>query len=282
MSKKCNICGSSVGILSGNKGYVTKDNAIICSNCFHQVFNNINKNHYMQGWAYNHTIQEFKDLLSSHKKYDLEAIEKERLANLDKQRELDRQKTIEIKNKAKKSTNCYYYDDYYFDNNQQKIVANGITSPAYYYENYSDVVSYTPINNGHNENKKHGITRAVVGGALLGGIGAVVGATTGGKHYEYIDKLAIQIGFKDDKQIIINFITKKTKAKKAEKQINEFNNLCTLLDGIIAKNNHQEVQNVNVVNNDPAGQLRKLKLLVDEGIISEEEFEAKKKQILGI
>lgn len=34
--------------------------------------------------------------------------------------------------------------------------------------------------------------------------------------------------------------------------------------------------------NDPADQLRKLKSLVDEGIISKEEFEAKKKQILDI
>lgn len=46
---------------------------------------------------------------------------------------------------------------------------------------FSDIVSYTPIEEGHNQTKKHGITRAVVGGAIAGGAGAIVGAVTGGK-----------------------------------------------------------------------------------------------------
>lgn len=49
-----------------------------------------------------------------------------------------------------------------------------------------------------------------------------------------------------------------------------------------AQQNYINKQNVSVQSLDEADQIRKFKSLLDDGIITEEEFEAKKKQLLGL
>lgn len=50
----------------------------------------------------------------------------------------------------------------------------------------------------------------------------------------------------------------------------------------VAQQNYINKQNVSVQPLDEADQIRKFKSLLDDGIITEEEFEAKKKQLLGL
>lgn len=144
---------------------------------------------------------------------------------------------------------------------------------------YSDVVSYTPINEGHGSIKKHTVTRAVTGGIIAGGIGAAIGASTGGKQYQYVDKLGVTISFYDGSSLPIPLITTETKKNSFTSNIlyQVFDKLCSLLDSIIVSNQNNDASSSNGINN-----LKQLKQLVDEGVITQEEFEIKKKQILGL
>ena len=145
---------------------------------------------------------------------------------------------------------------------------------------YSDVVSYTPINEGHGSIKKHTVTRAVTGGLIAGGIGAAIGASTGGKQYQYVDKLGVNISFSDGNTLPIPLIITETKKNSFTSNVlyQVFDKLCSLLDSILASN-----QNVNGDNySNGINDLKQLKKLADDGVITQEEFEAKKKQILGL
>ena len=51
---------------------------------------------------------------------------------------------------------------------------------------------------------------------------------------------------------------------------------------MLFRSQRQQISNSPVSVRSDAGELRKFKQLMDEGIISEEEFEKKKKQILGL
>lgn len=175
------------------------------------------------------------------------------------------------------------YGSFYFDSIDKKIIQLGSFTKLYSVVLYADIISYTPVDRGHNEKKKHGLLRAATGGVLLGPAGAVIGAVTGGKNFGYVDELGVNISLKNGHSISIKFIKETTKqgilTDGAYKQCNE---LCALLDSIIAENNRQPDISNNQSSEDIAEQLRKLKSLVDDGILTQEEFETKKKQLLRI
>ena len=168
---------------------------------------------------------------------------------------------------------------YYFDDADQKIVSLQILPPKYEEILYSDITGYTPIEKGHSKNKKHGIARAVTGGVLFGGVGAIVGAATGGKDFDFIDRLSLTIHAMEGRSITLNFVTKETKVnKKTNALYEQFYDVKALLDGLLA-DRPAETKTASV---DDMDQIRKLKGLLDDGIITQAEFDAKKKDILGI
>ena len=182
------------------------------------------------------------------------------------------------------------FGKYLFDDTRRQILRKKsfLFDPEFY--NYSDIISYRINQQGHNENKKHGITRALVGGALAGGVGAIVGATTGGKQTDYIDHLGIIVNLKNGNNFEIVFIRKideiKSNSFTARSIISDVNSLISLLDAIIAKN--QSLANTTISSNNQAkvdstaDEIRKYKKLADDGIITQDEFSAKKKQLLGL
>lgn len=172
----------------------------------------------------------------------------------------------------KKNNNVQSFSDVYFDNDTKQILYVRMGMVGKY--SYSDIVSYIPINEGHGSIKKHTVTRAVTGGIIAGGIGA----STGGKQYQYVDKLGVTISFCDGSSLPIPLITTETKKNSFTSNIlyQVFDKLCSLLDSIIASNKNVNNENSNINN------LKQLKQLVDEGVITQEEFEIKKKQILKI
>lgn len=143
--------------------------------------------------------------------------------------------------------------------------------------NFSDVASFTPIDKGHGEIKKHGITRSLVGATLAGPLGAIVGAVTGGKNFEFIDQLSIDITFNDNNHVLMEFIKQPNKAKRLKNELESFAEACSILDKITSERENNAITTDNGIND-----LKKLKELADNGIITQEEFEAKKKQILGL
>ncbi len=167
------------------------------------------------------------------------------------------------------------------DKRKEVLIKKALLDKRYFVYPYKEIVGYKPIINGKSIKKHHGVTRAIVGGALLGGAGAIVGAVTGGKQYGTVNKLAISIFFKDNKQFEINFLNSETKTDSfTYKTFQEsFNLLANKLESIISINNANLSSSKTI---SYADEISKFKALLDEGTITQEEFDAKKKQILGL
>ena len=130
-----------------------------------------------------------------------------------------------------------FFDGIYFDNCQQKIISNRLTK---WVKKYNDVISYTPIYKSHYEQRKHSIMRVIAGDLLLGFAGVAMGVLANGKAIEIIDELSIIIGFNDNTQLTLDLITKPTPKQNAINELNIFNSLCTLSQGLVHRNMHKE------------------------------------------
>ncbi len=132
-----------------------------------------------------------------------------------------------------------------------------------------------------------GVGRAIVGGALFGGVGAIVGGSTGHKQKVTCSKLQIKITMNnmDIPIVYINFIESETKKdgalyKQLYTQAQEALSLLSIIAESNKSNTNSAVEQQN--NLSVADEILKFKQLLDSGIISQEEFDAKKKQLLGL
>lgn len=148
---------------------------------------------------------------------------------------------------------------------------------------YDDILDFELLENG-GATIHGGLGRAITGGVLFGGIGAIVGGTTGQRTSNpTCVSLKIKITLKDmlTPTEYINLITTETPKnstlyQKCEKQAQEILSLLQIMcESNKAQQNTTATQSV-------ADEIVKLKQLLDSGIITKEEFEAKKKQLLGI
>lgn len=136
-----------------------------------------------------------------------------------------------------------------------------------------------------------GVGRAVVGGVLFGGVGAVVGGMTGKKKSKkVVETLVLKINLNDldFPCIMVPYINKsmKTTDNNYKKAYGAAQESISCLELIIDIMNKQQTavpaQQQQQAQDDPVEQVKKLKELMDAGILSGEEFEAKKKQLLGL
>lgn len=127
-----------------------------------------------------------------------------------------------------------------------------------------------------------GIGRALVGGALTGGIGALLGGLTKKKKKKrYITSLNLQIRYKFNEEVqtsILSFIRGKTKVKSAvhRKAVNDSELALLILDDIAGAKEEAKISA------SPADELLKYKELLDMNAITPEEFEEVKKKLLDI
>lgn len=147
---------------------------------------------------------------------------------------------------------------------------------------YSDILDFELLEDGESVSQG-GLGRALVGGALFGGAGAIVGGVTGKKKSKgFCTSLRIKITLKDIDNPVeyIDFITTKTKKdgflykdfyNQAQECLSVFQLIC----------DQQEGSDSSVPVGSNADEIRKFKELFDEGIITQEEFNAKKKELLG-
>jgi len=274
MSKTCAICGNKIGSFS-RKIYTT-DHKHICMDCFDKVFSNTSSNN-MLYWQTHHSLSDFQKLLNENKHIDLKEYVK--------QAKSDNKQDFEENRKIFFDHNAQTFEHVRFDSVDKKVMQDKTMLSEFFIAPYSDIIGYTPIERGHSKNKKHGITRAVVGGVIAGGVGSIVGAATGGKQLEYVDQLGVDIELKNNVHISVMFIKQETKQNFIIKtSYNQYYRICSLLDGILSENSHNTVQKVEASNpkDTIATQIRDLKELADEGILTEEEFNIKKKQLLGL
>lgn len=136
-----------------------------------------------------------------------------------------------------------------------------------------------------------GLGRAFVGGVAFGGVGAIVGAATGKKTTKkQITQLILKININNLETpcIMIPYIISPTKttSKEYKEAFNTSHQVMSALNVITnQKENSQEEQENETINTDIIDEfetIKKLKELLDMGIISDQEFETKKKEILNL
>lgn len=240
-----------------------------------------------QQYAKKHVAKYDIDKINNQRILDAKKIsaEKEKIQNSKKDYANEVYAQIEAPFKADyKNNEADKIGRYYFDPKQKAILkAKTKMFIDYKVYHFADIVGYVPIERGHNKNKKHGITRSVVGGAIAGGVGAIVGASTGGKQYDYIDRLGVQISFKDNDSIELLMIRTETDRNgfTAKMEYKTYYKICSLLDGIINDNRIAKQQNTsNQAKTSVADEIAKYKKLLDDGAITQEEFDEQKAKLL--
>lgn len=147
--------------------------------------------------------------------------------------------------------------------------------------NFNEVIDYELVVNDNTVKGKGAFSRAVAGGLLFGGVGAVAGASTA-KRVTVVTALYINVYLKDGTLERINFINTATKTDSftyntmkdcAEKA-------SALFTAMIADNESKNASPASAIS--AADEIAKYKKLLDDGAITEEEYNAKKKQLMGI
>ena len=152
---------------------------------------------------------------------------------------------------------------------------------------YDQISDYDLLEDGSSI-MRGGLGRAVIGGFLFGGAGAVVGAATRNSK-SLCTRLQIKLTVKDydqpaffitliDSEVSKSGLTYQTYIQQAESIISKLQLI--MEEKQTSSNENQTSKETSFMNT--ADQIRSFKALLDEGIITQEEFEAKKKQLLGI
>lgn len=149
---------------------------------------------------------------------------------------------------------------------------------------YKDILDCELLEDGDSLTKG-GLGRAVAGGLLFGGVGAIVGGATGRrKTKSVVTSLKVKITVKNAQEPAVyipliktttktNSFTYKALAKSAQDIV------ATI--AVIMDENRDASADAGVQNT-AADEIRKYKQLLDEGVITEKEFADKKKQLLGL
>ena len=254
MAKECLVCGKSMGALTGK---VAVADGHVCVDCWKKAGMDTSVETLMTGKQYSGET--------------LRAIFENRKNNQSLIDNFQPTKTI----------GALSFDD----NTMSFIVEKSKKSKDLY--RYNQIVDFELLEDG-NSITKGGIGSAVAGGLLFGGVGAVVGSVAGGKKTKATCKsLQIKITLRDSpKQTeYIQYIFGETKTSgfiyKTAFQ--------SAQDAMSALQLAIEKANANIADEAPiqqpisgADEILKYKSLLDAGIITQEEFEAKKKQLLGL
>ena len=156
---------------------------------------------------------------------------------------------------------------------------------------YDEIIDYELSENG-NTVTKGGIGSAMVGGALFGGVGAIVGGVYGKKSQTEIKSINLHISLCNPyiQSLDIEFITPGMIVKSGDTLHKSYqktaNNVIAILDGMCreVELEQQKSAPTTVQTSSPsvADEIMKFKQLLDCGAITQEEFDAKKKQLLGL
>lgn len=261
-TENCPICGTPTGAFS--KSSAKFNGVFVCQSCAKRLSAN--------------GIQLF-----NLKKYSIEDLKNIVAASLKSKEE--HKKDIDSF-KATKTIGNFIH----FDNENQKFALPKTTMTGkivdYQIYDYSSILDFELLEDG-NSVEKGGVGRALVGGSLFGGVGAIVASNTGHKHKKTCSKLQIKITLNDMAApvVYINFIEAETKKDGfiyksvyplAQEALSLLNIICQS-----QKENTNQNTTTSSANSD-ADEILKFKQLLDSGIITQEEFDAKKKQLLGL
>ena len=176
--------------------------------------------------------------------------------------------------------------DYFrYDKDNQKIMLlysyYRTDKKKYSVYNLSDILEFEYIEDGTSQ-VKGGLGSALVGGALFGGVGAIVGGATGTKETKRIVKeMKIKFVIKGDIPTVDYLSVKSPSSVKSDSyQYGEYIKQLHEILGIL--NHATPKEELNTQESKEAAELKKFKQLLDDGLITQEEFDIKRKQILGL
>ena len=264
MAKKtCLMCGREMGVMTGKVKCV---DGYICSNCVKELGYSTFDTNALTSIGNMSSAQ----LLAKgdKKNNDIEAV----------------QKFVPTSVTAKYAK--------FDDENQKMILANRMHisyKPEHYtLFSYNQLVDFELLEDG-NSIASGGLGRAAVGGMLLGGVGAVVGGVTGKKKSKATcTQLRIKLTMRDypDPAFYIDVITTETKKEGLvwKSTMQEVQNTLAKLQLITdsLSNDIEDESKADSVVLDVTEELRKYKALLDDGIITAEDFDAKKRELLGL
>lgn len=160
-----------------------------------------------------------------------------------------------------------------------------------YFQEKGDLSYSTSISGGGGGSKSMSVAGAVAGKLMFGDVGAIIGsrAGTGVK----IDEIHSETVEHDNRYVVLRYLDSDKGYCDIQMEYDCYEALNKLIPekeysyvSINAKpnmNNGKENERLeNKSNEIPVKQLKDLKYLLDEGIITQEDFDAKKRQLLGI
>ncbi|MFZ2588126.1 SHOCT domain-containing protein [Paucilactobacillus nenjiangensis] len=267
MAKQCASCGKNIGALSLH--FKLGDGNIVCASCLKKVGMNVATVNLLE--LRNLTIDDFNDN-DTHDESTKDIAFKRMILS---------DNLIEAYMGLSKVASLNL-DPVLFDDDNRLLMIKGSLTVQPRRINYFELTGYSDTTVGTSRKKHHGITRAVVGSAIDGGVGAIVGAVTGGKQYDVITKMALTLNLTDNRFEEITFIKKeiKTDSKEYLTQLDIYKKVQSKLDSIIQENT--EPAPAQLENTSEADEILKFKNLMDQGIITPDDFEAKKKQLLKL
>ena len=251
LKAKCAICGKDVGL---NKYQLEKE-VWMCPSCFGNAGGMKN---YLQ--LKNMKIDEIKELIERKNK---------------------RLKNFHI---TKKIGNYFYVDE----EHKQWVIPQGIISVnikgATIYD-YNDIISYELLEDGSTISKG-GMGKALAGGLLFGGAGAIVGGVTGKKKIKNIcSKLQVKITVNNTERPAeyINLINTETKKDGFlyKTAYNTSQEILSMLEIICNSTKKQNETQPIMEEKSIADEIMKFKELLDCAAITQEEFDKKKKELLN-
>lgn len=151
---------------------------------------------------------------------------------------------------------------------------------------FEEIVDYDLLENDISV-ASGGVGRTVFGAAVAGPVGGLLGSLTAKrKTKKSIDSLALQITTSDFyfPSVMITYINTETKSKSSKylKEMSKAKETMACLDIIFKTQVSSEVQQNYSNQSNPYEEVKKVKELLDMGIITQDEFELKKKEILGL
>lgn len=172
-------------------------------------------------------------------------------------------------------------------------------SKPYSYISFDDINSFEVVSDIPQIINSNVFTDTAGGKYVAGSAGAIAGALSSLGNGTFMSKLYIKINLKsfDKPCIYLKYITRKTEINNecGRFLINMFQKDLSILEHIVKSNSKQDkqskdsmqktsktIKNVSNKSNIPVEELKQLKELLDSGIITQEEFDAKKKQLLGL
>ena len=151
---------------------------------------------------------------------------------------------------------------------------------------YANLLSYELLEDGETVTSG-GLGRAVAGGLIFGGVGAVVGGITGGRNTKGVCtsmRLRLTIKNAHTDTVFIDFIGSSTKKNSIAYNTAQTSaqSCLSALQIITDINNADAAPAVAAPSFSVADELFKFKKLLDDGAVTQEEYDTMKKQLLGM